>query len=331
MNTDLDQHMRATFDEIVARTPAIGPAPTVVLQTDTEPTTHRSRLWLATAAASVVVLAAGGLLWSMTERDRPAPRTAAVLSAADPTAPDESAAPPFYEVARAEEYVTRAVIAQNRELREQLSDQAQPATATATMSAPFANTGASLVLVGDDIASRLCGPPSAGEQPSCTENRLVDGQFYSYVRSETRDDEVLPPRWYVHPNDDTTLRRHPTARTPFELLTAVSEQVPLLDDGTEIIGGEPTTRLVATDLGGFDDAILPLGGAPAVEVLELTLWIRGDGVVLRAEALVEMPVDPVDPDGRTVTDWWWVEFADIGDPMLTVEAPAGAVVSDALG
>lgn len=211
------------------------------------------------------------------------------------------------------------------------SDPPAVLTATATMSAPFGNTPESLVLVGDDVAVRLCDRWTDEPFVLCVENRRVDGQLYVYIPQYTADDEMLAPSWLAMPDDYTTLSRHPTASSPFELLAAVQERVELVDDGTEVVAGETTTRLWATDLEGVDVGFLPLVVPPHAQVVEIELWVRDDGVVVRAEALVTMPLDVDDPDSDWWTDRWWIEFADIGDPTLRIDVPPGAVLSRAAG
>lgn len=61
MNTGLHQRVTTTFDQIVAHTPDIGPAPSFAMRAEVAAGRSRSPVFLA--AAAVVVLAAGGLVW----------------------------------------------------------------------------------------------------------------------------------------------------------------------------------------------------------------------------------------------------------------------------
>jgi hypothetical protein len=82
MNTELDERIRAAFDDIFEATPELGPAPSGPLHSDTlTDSTHRS--WALMSAAAVVMIGIGGLLL-----------IARPLDGADPAAsPDRTAQP----------------------------------------------------------------------------------------------------------------------------------------------------------------------------------------------------------------------------------------------
>jgi len=82
MKAQLDPHVKAVFDEIVARTPDIGPTPLGgVVHLGPAPS-NNGRGWLAVAAAAIVVVAVGGLL----AIERPSSDTQNVAPAAQPSA-----------------------------------------------------------------------------------------------------------------------------------------------------------------------------------------------------------------------------------------------------
>ncbi len=62
MNMQVDPHVKAVFDDIVAHTPAIGPTPTHDIVNLDPRASHRGRRWLAVAAAAVLVVGLAGLV-----------------------------------------------------------------------------------------------------------------------------------------------------------------------------------------------------------------------------------------------------------------------------
>ncbi|HWL45067.1 MAG TPA: hypothetical protein VNQ73_19140 [Ilumatobacter sp.] len=102
MNLQLDPHVRAVFDEIVAHTPELGPPPSAGLLVRTA-TTPARRPWLAVAAAAIAVAGVGGiaLLANRPTTTVPAsappaaPTTPPTLSPTTPTVPPpDPVAPP---------------------------------------------------------------------------------------------------------------------------------------------------------------------------------------------------------------------------------------------
>ncbi|BAN01564.1 hypothetical protein [Ilumatobacter coccineus] len=89
MNMQLDPHVKAVFDDIVAHTPDIGPTPTGdVVHLDPGPS-HQGRRWLAVAAAAIVVVGVGALV----AVQRPGPDTPDVAPATQPPAAVADLAP----------------------------------------------------------------------------------------------------------------------------------------------------------------------------------------------------------------------------------------------
>lgn len=62
MNMQLDPHVKAVFDDIVAHTPDIGPTPTHDVVSLGHGPSDRGRRWLAVAAAAIVVVGVGALV-----------------------------------------------------------------------------------------------------------------------------------------------------------------------------------------------------------------------------------------------------------------------------
>lgn len=62
MNMQLDPHVKAVFDDIVAHTPDIGPTPSGDVVNLGPGPSHQGRRWLAVAAAAIVVVGVGALV-----------------------------------------------------------------------------------------------------------------------------------------------------------------------------------------------------------------------------------------------------------------------------
>lgn len=83
----LDQHVKAVFDAIVARTPDVGPAPSPDLVDLDRVTFARNRRWPAVAAAAILVIGAVGLI-AYTGRSAPrAPIDEPVAATPEPSSP----------------------------------------------------------------------------------------------------------------------------------------------------------------------------------------------------------------------------------------------------
>lgn len=62
MNMQLDPHVKAVFDDIIAHTPDIGPTPSGDVVHLEPARSHRGRRWLAVAAAAIIVVGMGALV-----------------------------------------------------------------------------------------------------------------------------------------------------------------------------------------------------------------------------------------------------------------------------
>jgi hypothetical protein len=95
MNRQLDPHIKAAFDEIVAHTPEIGDTPTNDVVRLSPERSRKSRPWLAVAAATITVVGVAGLV-AIRARPSFAPATQppSVSNPAPTPVPNTIASPP---------------------------------------------------------------------------------------------------------------------------------------------------------------------------------------------------------------------------------------------
>jgi len=246
--------------------------------------------------------------------------------------------------------------------------------------AAMADSGTAVETTTNSIGSATQGPPATidvtfsgqnvnylvvgnGKRGGWGENRVVDGQFYLYIKGPD-----LQMHWYhdTSPNAAATMS-FPDPRT---LLQAVSPSAGLEDLGQEMVGGMELTHLRATTPGSIGRLRIPDVGST---VTSFDVWVDSANVVRQmavsssaggaAFVCVAAPsasgpssgssptvtIPPTDrittlPNGKpiplgtvcgslktldagTTLD---VRFADLGDPE-TVAAPSGAVDQEGLG
>jgi hypothetical protein len=92
MNMQLDPHVKAVFDDIVAHTPDIGPTPSANVVNVDPGATHQGRRWLAVAAAAVLVV---GLVGLVAFAGRTTPRSPADEPTATSPPPDSGPGRPL--------------------------------------------------------------------------------------------------------------------------------------------------------------------------------------------------------------------------------------------
>lgn len=174
----------------------------------------------------------------------------------------------------------------------------------------------SLTLVGGDVDTsfRPAGGQGTSVRPN-THNRRVDGVLYVFL---PRPDGTFV--WTYDPDDVTTISGHPTGHTPFELYEDVAGTAGFERVGSTEIDGIPVRQLQASTPEAVDVALLQLGGNAGV-VESLDIWVTEANVVLRVEATL-------DGDPPTVVT---VEFSDVGDSGIELDAPEGATELDAEG